>query len=420
MDLIDQLKARYAPTRARLRAVFLIWGAIAAATAAAMYALALTGASDIMIGGDFAVFHVAANGVLDGAAVENYDFARFYERLKAAFPERDDLGLSWQYPPTYYFLITPFAGLPHLAAFALWSSATATAFFLTLRGRIEEPLILFGAAVSPAAYVAYITGQNGFLTAMLLLFAAYDPKARPVLAGLAAGLLTVKPHLGLLIPVAYLAVGAWRAGAIAALTGGALAAASVLVFGIAAWAGFFDAVFGVTGRVADAVMPLGKMASPYAAALHLGLPNAAAWAFYGAVALFAGLAVWRVWRRIADPALRAAVLIAATMPAAPFGFHYELVMLAYPVALCALRGLREGWLAGERTMIALAWILPGATLSLAGPSPGIALAFGTAIVVFVLMARRAHAGAPDLLPWPAPKSGRAGVGFTADRTASAA
>ena len=61
---------------------------------------------------------------------------------------------------------------------------------------------------------------------------------RPVLAGILFGLLTFKPHLGVLIPFALLVLGAWRVIAVAAVTTLLLVAGSVAVFGTEPWQRF--------------------------------------------------------------------------------------------------------------------------------------------------------------------------------------
>ena len=394
---------RFAPSRKNLPLVFGGWALIGLATMAAMYALALAGANDIMIGGDFSAFHVAAKAAADGASAQIYEVSAFEARLMDAFPDRDDLGLSWQYPPTYFLLIIALAGLPYLLGFTLWSTATFAGFATVIRKQINEPLIWFGIIASPATLSAFITGQNGFLTAALLILASLNPKARPLLAGIAAGLLTVKPHLGLLIPIAYLAAGCWRAIGVAIVTSLVLAALSVGAFGMEPWSAFLGAVSEVSAKVSAQIMPLGKMTTPYAAALFAGLPVIIAQALYAVIAIGAGVFVWRVWRMVEDQGLRAAALIASALFAAPYGFHYELIILAFPCAIVAMRAIATGWLKHEKLLLSGAWVMPGAATAFSDLRQGLAVGFITVLIVFVMTARRIHAEHPALFPWTAPE-----------------
>ena len=390
---------RFAPTRGRLWLIFGLWAGLSALTALAMYAAALAGASDIMIGGDFSAFHVAAKAAAEGAAADIYAVDEFQRRLNAAFPGRDDLTLSWQYPPTWLLAVALFAGLPYLAAYTIFSGATYAAYTVLMRKRINDNLLFFAIVASPAAFIAFTSGQNGFLTAALLILAANDPKRRPIVAGLAAGLLTMKPHLGLLIPLAYLAIGAWRAIFTAAATAFALAAVSIAAYGVEPWIAFFSAVGGVSDRVSAAIMPLGKMATPYSAALYAGAPEWTARLFHLAFATLGAAAVWRVWRLVDDQHLRGAVLVAAVFLAAPYGFYYELIILGFPLAIAVMRALEGGWLPYERWMVAGVWLLSMATPLLAGSRYGVSAGFAVTLLVFALIMRRAHHASPALLPF---------------------
>jgi hypothetical protein len=388
---------RYAPARNKLWLVFGFWAGLSALTGAVMYAIALGGASEIMIGGDFSAFHIAAQAAADGAAAQLYDAAAFQARLNDVFPGRDDLGLSWQYPPTYFLAIAMFASLPYLAGFSIFSGATAGAYALLLRKRISDNLLFFAIIASPSAFIALTTGQNGFLTAALLILAAGDPKQRPIIAGIAAGLLTMKPHLGLLIPVAYIALGCWRAIGVATITAIALAGLSVLAYGAEPWIAFVGAVGEVSARVSEQVMPLSKMATPYSAALYAGLPEWPARIVHVALALLAVAAVWRVWRTIDDVGLRAAAPIAGVFLAAPYGYYYELIILGFPVAVIVMRAMETGWLRYEKWMLAAVWVLSVSTPMFAETRHGISTGFVIALLVFVLTMRRASIENPGLL-----------------------
>ena len=381
--------SRYQPTRRNLWLVFGVWAGLSALTGAVMYGAALMGASDIMIGGDFSAFFVAARAAAEGAAASIYDVADFQARLNAAFPGRDDLTLSWQYPPTYFLIIAAFAAAPYLLGYSIFSGASAGAYALLLRKRIKDNLLFFAIIASPAAFIALTSGQNGFLTAALLILAASNPKRRPIVAGIAAGLLTVKPHLGLLIPVAFAAAGCWRAMGIAALTAVMLAGLSVVAYGTEPWLAFFSAVGGVADRVETGLMPLAKMATPYSAALYAGFAEWPARIVHLILAATATVIVWRVWRMNNDSALRAAALIAGVFLAAPYGFYYELIILGFPVAVVVMRGLETGWLSYERWMLAAVWALTVATPMFASTRHGLSTGFMIVLLVFALVMRRA-------------------------------
>ncbi len=388
---------KYRPTRALLWRAIGAWAGISLATTALMYVLVLSGRSDAVIGGDFTAFHTAAKAALEGAAAQIYDPAYFRTLLPAAAVTGEGT-LSWQYPPTYLLLMTPFAALPYFLAFTVWSTATAAGYYAAARQVIRDRLILFAIIAGPASFAAYITGQNGFFTAMLLLAACALPNKRPLLAGVAAGLLTIKPHLGLLIPIAYLAAGCWRAFGAAALTSIGLALLSLAAFGTEPWAAFVNAALETSGRVEAGIMPLAKMATPYSAALFAGAPALVAYLVYAASLGISAAFVWFAWRRISDPLLRAAALVACVFMAAPYGFYYELIILTFPGAVIVMRGLERGWLKYERPALVLAYALPAFATTFSDFRHGLSLGFIMTLIVFGLVLRRAAHETPRLFP----------------------
>lgn len=333
-----------------------------------------------VIGGDYLAFYAAAHAASEGEAAAAYDPVAFEALLHELGPERDRYGLTWQYPPTYFLLLLPFAFIAYAPGYALWTGAGAVGFLATMRGAGLKGLILFVIVASPSAFHAAITGQNGFLTATLLAIAALYPDKRPVLAGLAAALLTIKPQLGLLLPIAYLAGGCWRAFFVAAAGALALAALSLAAFGPDIWLAFLDGARGASDNLGSGKMPLFKMATPFAGARFAGLPLEAAAAFHAALALAAAVAVGIVWRRVKDPELRASALLAGVFFVAPYGYFYELIVLALAVALMAKRGLELGWARHEQALVTLAFLLP---MMLPGKSSQTGVSWGLIVIVAV-------------------------------------
>lgn len=342
-------------------------------------------ATGVPLGGDYVAFHTAARAAAGGEAAAAYDEARFAEMLHEHGPPKERYGLTWQYPPTYYFLVLPLALFGFAAGYAFWSGLGIVGYFATLRGLGLPPLFLFVILAAPSTTHAFITGQNGFITAALLGAAALYADKRPVLAGVAAAALTIKPQLGVLLPIAFAASGSWRAFIVAALGALALAGASMMAFGAAAWTAFFEGVSGAGDNLAAGLMPLFKMTTPFAALRFAGAPAEAAAAFQLLLTLGAAGAVALVWRRVRDAELRAAALISCVFFAAPYGFYYELIVLAFPMALIVKRAMRSGWLPFEQIAIAIVYAaplyLPGERLR-EGASLGFAIVILAALCVF--------------------------------------
>lgn len=311
-----------------------------------------------IIGGDFIVFWTAAQSLTTDNPLAVYDSAVMEAMLLERFPGKDAYNLTWQYPPTMFLVTAPFAALGYVPALWVWGAGTAAMLAAVLVRFWRNAAALLIAFASAAMFQALITGQTGFFTAALIAAAAGFADRRPVLAGLAAGLLTVKPQFGLLIPIAFAAAGCWRAFAAAAATGAALAAFSIVLFGPESWLAFKDAVTGHGGLMSTDIFPYHKLVTPLGFLTLTGAPAALAMVGQAAVALMLAGFVFYVWRHTEQWDLRAMALIAAAPLATPYAFYYELTIFVPALFLLARRGMDNGWLPWERPALASLWILP--------------------------------------------------------------
>lgn len=356
--------------------------------------------SGAIVGGDYVAFDGAAEAIARGQAAEIYDREAFETLLAETGPPRDGYKLFWQYPPSYYFWVAPLALTDYIPGLILWVGLGALVFLFAMRGAGASWLALYVVVASPVVFHAAITGQNGFLTATLIAIAALYPDKRPVLAGLAAALLTAKPHLGLLLPFAYLAAGLWRAFSAAALGTVALVVASALVFGLDSWTAFYTSVGGAGGAwesLAQGVLPVHKMVTPLSAGVFAGLPPNIALGLHLTLAGATIAGVILIWRRVTDRGLRAAALCAGVFLVSPYGYYYETVILALPVLIIVERGLRSGWLRFERLFVALAFVLP---VLLPGDlrAHGISWGLVTVVIVAAAVLRRIYHDCPEVMP----------------------
>ncbi len=97
-------------------------------------------------------------------------------------------------------------------------------------GGVQRQHLLF-LAVAPGVAVNVFFGQNGFVTAALLIGGLANLDRKPVLAGVLFGILTIKPQFGLLLPVLLVMTGRWRVIAAAVVTTAVLVALTSLWFG---------------------------------------------------------------------------------------------------------------------------------------------------------------------------------------------
>jgi hypothetical protein len=176
------------------------------------------------------------------------------------------------------------------------------------------------------------------------------------------GLLTYKPQLGVLAPVALIAMGSWRAIAAAAATFAAGFVASGLVYGFPLWGLWVQSIVEYATRFHPVV---GYMPTIYANAVMLGASRGLAWALQLAVAAPVGLVIWRAYRKGPSPRA-AALLVVGTYLATPHAFNYDMPMMTMALVWYFVERLRdeEPFDVGEIAALLLAFATPLIMLNL--------------------------------------------------------
>lgn len=373
---------------------FMIVLALAVSQYAILVLYMFGGSPEYVLGGDFVAFWSAARETLAGNLTALYTPDGLYDAFLKHRPDVAVEGLTWQYPPHASLLFSPIGYLPYEAAYAVWSGL-GLGFFawvmstLGVRGRA-----LIAVLATIPVLIVLNTGQNALFTAGLLLLAVFNAKSKPVLAGLAAAILTVKPQLGILLPFLFIAGGHWRAFAAAAIGSLLIWGGSVFALGRDSWTAFFEFLGVVSGSVSEGDMPLYKMVNIYAAARLAWVPEIAAALLAGISYLAAILAVIWVGRRSDNPKWQYGVVASATLLTAPYSMYYELVLLVPAIWFVVERGHQAGWGAFEREMIAGLILL---TLVVPGPATqvGASLCFLVSALVALVLYRRLRMEARD-------------------------
>jgi hypothetical protein len=312
------------------------------------------------IGRDFINVWIGPQLALKGQIATLFDLKAYQVALTTLFGQPLPFH-AWSYPLFTLLAFWPLAQLPYFAALALWTFGLFAIYAGVTLSRIERPFrpVAFVLLVlAPAGLINIVGGQNGFLSAVLLLGGMLLLDRRPVLAGILFGLLTYKPHLGLVVPFVLLALGAWRTIAAATVTAMALCACSLAVFGFEPWRAYFEVTAAFQILLLERFSDFGvyMLTSVMGAARTFGFSLRSAFALQLAVAIpVLACAVWAV-RQTADPARRAFVLVAATMLATPYALVYDLPALTAVMAWQLCRPQSPGL---GRTLIFLAaWLAP--------------------------------------------------------------
>ena len=309
------------------------------------------------LGADFITFYAASELSLQGRLAEAYDPQSILAAERAAVPANTET-FPWLYPPSFALAVLPLALMPYVLALVVFLGVTFALYLWLIHRILPDRRAVVAALAFSGAFVNAMSGQNGFLTAALLGGGLLLLESRPVLAGALIGLLTVKPHLGLLLPFALALGGQWRAILAAAVAALLLAGAALLAFGAEPWRLFLAHLAAGGGYMESGALPWDKMVSVFAAARLLGLGIGPAYALHGIVAAVVAVLTLRLWWRGGEPRLLAALTAAATPLLPPYFYDYDLVLTAVPIAILAADGLNRGWVPGVRTVLVLAWIAP--------------------------------------------------------------
>ncbi|MEA2927818.1 MAG: hypothetical protein QOG38_246 [Hyphomicrobiales bacterium] len=349
----------------------------------------------LVIGRDFLNFWTYGRAAFTPDPSRFNDLAAYHGALDAllgpGYP-----GQNWSYPPSIFFVAAPFGQLGYLPALLVWTLLGAILFVAVVRAQITDKYLRLALVLSPAAVLCVISGQSSLITAAMLVTIFFWLDRKPIATGILIGLLTLKPQLGMLLPVMLIASGRWRVFASAALTTLALAGATALVFGPQVWVDFIvkglpvnNLVLADPERIATPFYPtifmnLRGLDVPYGVAMTVQLCFTAlaviaiAWAFH--------------YRRGANPLLLMALFLACAVGGTPYLLSYDTLALTFATLLLLERGALD---AAGRRLVQLVYWLPLIQIGLGNLHvPGAAL-IPPAFALYALMRLRASPAAAD-------------------------
>jgi hypothetical protein len=313
-----------------------------------------------VIGRDLHPFWYGATLVWQGHAATLFDPHLFVPAYQAFMGEETGF-TPFPYPPTALVFYAPLGLLPYIPALVLWLLATLLAFLFVVGRACPDPKqAMIALLLSPAVLTNFAGGQNGCLSGLLLCGGLLALKRHPILAGIAFGLLTYKPQLGLVIPFVLLAGGYYRTIAIAGLTCALVGGGTLLLLGADSWSLYFTQSAPLQRQLMETgTGPFTLMApSTFMAGRLWGLPLAIDYALQIVVAIGAIIvAVWAFRRKDAPHSWKAAVAMIAALLATPYSFTYDMCVVAAAQVLLVQNAMRPLG-AVHRLIHATVWLVP--------------------------------------------------------------
>ncbi len=311
----------------------------------------------LVIGRDFLNFWLYGRAAFEANPGQYYDVPHYAELIDGlvggAYPWQ-----AWSYPPTIMLLAAPFRALDYLPALGVWTGLSVGVFVAAARCWRDDETFLVAATLSPAAIFGIVSGQFHLLIAASLLTAFRLLDRRPLVAGLLIGLLTLKPQVGLFIPILLIVTGRFRVFGAAAATALALVGATTAIWGVDVWRAYIG-----TGLPAQMLVlrdPL-LQSGPFMPTLFInlrfvGLGFDAAMVLQGLATIGAAGAIARhFWRRRRSLDARDLVVFFAL---SLIGSGYLNAYDTLPLAVAALLVMAEGVGSTERLVLLAAYLLP--------------------------------------------------------------
>lgn len=348
-----------------------------------------------LVGRDHANIMVATRMFLEGRFAEIHDRALYMQEIARQFGASYSFQV-WSYPPStalFYAPLTLVGLYQGLALFLLLgSTALGLTVFLRLIGLGRSLglalLSVLALVLSPASFINAVLGQNGLITGFLLIVAVLLVEKRPVLAGVALGLMVLKPHLAVIAGLVFLGRGAWRGLAIAALTGLGVVLISLLAFGFEPWRLYLSETVPYQGFIIRRFLGFFTyvLISPYAGLRFIGAWHGLAMALQIALSISVAVMVVLAARRLRNPVGMLMLAALGTMLALPYVYAYD---MPFVTAALLIDTMRHERISKARAILdGLVFLSPATALFSKLGTP--ALPFEPAILLIAFIMRFHH------------------------------
>lgn len=299
----------------------------------------LIDSQNYIAGRDFVNFWQYGMAAWEQLPEKFYDPYWYNARLDLLTPGQDYPDQLWSYPPHFMLIMAPFGLLSYNVALAIF-----TFVGLFIWWRIAAKPFVNGSAnlalfTSPFLVICLVSGQLSLFVAAIFVWLYRNLDARPVLSGLLIALLTVKPHLGILIPLFLILTQRWKVFASAAVASVVFIALSLVVHGIEVWQAYFELGLKYQAQILNGSTTLVDGLMPTALMNMVVAGTGSSLAIFIHVIFALGALCWFciVVLKIKDHFIQFAALLAATYILSPYMMAYDFIILIWVMIMLAYR-----------------------------------------------------------------------------------
>jgi alpha-1,2-mannosyltransferase len=276
---------------------------------------------------------------------------------------------TFSYPPHMLAMSVPFGRLSYLAALMTWTILTFGLFWHAARPWLADvALPSWSVFVLPGTVVNLWAGHFGFLIGALVLYGWRNAGNVPLKSGVAFAAMTVKPHLGVLVPLLLVAKKQWHVVVFSAVLSVLFFIISAALFGIDAWMIWLKSTLpyqsSLIGTHESGMGFLLMMPTVERLASALGLNTGSGFVMQFSFALAALGLLGHAWHQGVEIRELGLLSILATFLVLPYVFNYD--MVAFDIVILVMTARYAGVLSlAERWILAAAFLIPVIQVALA-------------------------------------------------------
>jgi hypothetical protein len=288
---------------------------------------------NLVLGRDFLNFyHYGLAAWLDNPSAY-YDVDFYQLQLSMFFGGHDYTFQQWSYPPHYMLLGAPFAFLNYYVALALFLAISIGLYWYFVIQEFPETAHQKAMWFTPLFFLFALCGQFSAIIAVIFVVIFKQIDKRPILTGCLIALLTIKPQIGLLIPLFLIMTGRWKVFISASMATIAFLGLSILIHGLEPWITYIEVGAPAQSRVLLNLPEItaGIMPTAFVDFKNAGLSFTSASIIHGCMAIMALAAMIIVCQKTQDKFLQYAIFLCATFLLTPYLMMYDMLIMMWVV-----------------------------------------------------------------------------------------